>query len=88
MTSTTIPNSAATANMQSAAKPSLLSIRNVAKAFGRNSVLRNISLEIAEGEFLTILGQDVELTVKPASKRRKGQRGQMSVTVEGARRFS
>jgi ABC-type Fe3+/spermidine/putrescine transport system ATPase subunit len=40
----------------SAAK-TLLSIRNVAKSFGRNVVLRNISLEIAEGEFLTILGE-------------------------------
>jgi ABC-type Fe3+/spermidine/putrescine transport system ATPase subunit len=57
MTSTTILNSAATANTQSAAKSSLLSIRNVAKAFGRNSVLRNVSLEVAEGEFLTILGE-------------------------------
>jgi len=36
---------------------SLLSIRNIAKSFGKNSVLRNISLEIAEGEFLTILGE-------------------------------
>jgi ABC-type Fe3+/spermidine/putrescine transport system ATPase subunit len=35
----------------------LLSIRNVAKSFGKNQVLRNISLEIAEGEFLTILGE-------------------------------
>jgi len=35
----------------------LLSIRNVAKSFGKNPVLRNISLEIAEGEFLTILGE-------------------------------
>jgi spermidine/putrescine transport system ATP-binding protein len=35
----------------------LLSIRNVAKAFGKNPVLRDISLEIAEGEFLTILGE-------------------------------
>jgi spermidine/putrescine ABC transporter ATP-binding subunit len=35
----------------------LLSIRNVAKSFGKNSVLRDISLEIAEGEFLTILGE-------------------------------
>ena len=40
-----------------AAKSSLLSIRNVAKAFGRNVVLKDISLEIAEGEFLTILGE-------------------------------
>jgi ABC-type Fe3+/spermidine/putrescine transport system ATPase subunit len=38
-------------------RPTLLSIRNVAKSFGRNVVLRNISLGIAEGEFLTILGE-------------------------------
>jgi spermidine/putrescine ABC transporter ATP-binding subunit len=36
---------------------SLLSIRSVAKHFGKNKVLRDISLEIAEGEFLTILGE-------------------------------
>ncbi|MGA7294116.1 MAG: ABC transporter ATP-binding protein [Terriglobales bacterium] len=35
----------------------LLSIRSVAKHFGKNVVLRDISLEIAEGEFLTILGE-------------------------------
>src|SRR5256884_6809011 len=35
----------------------LLSIRNVAKSFGRTPVLRDISLQIAEGEFLTILGE-------------------------------
>jgi ABC-type Fe3+/spermidine/putrescine transport system ATPase subunit len=42
------------------AKPSvhaLLDIRNVAKSFGKNPVLRDISLQIAEGEFLTILGE-------------------------------
>src|SRR5438067_8403988 len=38
-------------------RPALLSIRNVAKAFGRNTVLRNVSLQIASGEFLTILGE-------------------------------
>jgi spermidine/putrescine ABC transporter ATP-binding subunit len=35
----------------------LLSVRAVAKHFGTNVVLRNISLEISEGEFLTILGE-------------------------------
>jgi spermidine/putrescine ABC transporter ATP-binding subunit len=35
----------------------LLSIRSVAKRFGRNVVLRDVSLEVAEGEFLTILGE-------------------------------
>ena len=35
----------------------LLAIRNVAKSFGKNPVLRDISLEVAEGEFLTILGE-------------------------------
>jgi len=44
-------------NPPSAANSALLSIRSVAKNFGRNSVLRNVSLDIAEGEFLTILGE-------------------------------
>jgi spermidine/putrescine ABC transporter ATP-binding subunit len=35
----------------------LLRIQNVAKNFGKNVVLRNISLDVAEGEFLTILGE-------------------------------
>jgi putative spermidine/putrescine transport system ATP-binding protein len=35
----------------------LLDIRNVAKSFGKNAVLRDISLQIAEAEFLTILGE-------------------------------
>jgi spermidine/putrescine transport system ATP-binding protein len=35
----------------------LLSIRSVAKRFGNNVVLRDISLGIAEGEFLTVLGE-------------------------------
>src|SRR6516164_5224215 len=38
-------------------RPTLLSVRNLAKNFGHNVVLRDISLEIAEGEFLTILGE-------------------------------
>ena len=35
----------------------LLEVRSVTKRFGNNTVLRNFSLEIAEGEFLTILGE-------------------------------
>jgi ABC-type Fe3+/spermidine/putrescine transport system ATPase subunit len=48
---------------QSSTKPtaplpeSLLSIRDVVKRFGKRSVLRGISLEVAPGEFLTILGE-------------------------------
>lgn len=32
-------------------------------------------------DFLTTLGQDVEVTVKPSAKSNTGQQGQMSVTV-------
>jgi ABC-type Fe3+/spermidine/putrescine transport system ATPase subunit len=46
-----------TANARGGTKSPLLSIRNVAKSFGRNVVLRDVSLEVAEGEFLTILGE-------------------------------
>jgi predicted XRE-type DNA-binding protein len=35
-------------------------------------------------EFLTILGQDVEVTVKPSGKRTKGQKGHMSVSLQAA----
>ena len=35
----------------------LLDIRNIAKTFGKTIVLRDISLSVAEGEFLTILGE-------------------------------
>jgi ABC-type Fe3+/spermidine/putrescine transport system ATPase subunit len=57
MASPITPTSAAPPTSQSTAKSTLLSIRNVAKNFGRNAVLRNVSLEVAEGEFLTILGE-------------------------------
>ena len=57
MASPITPAIADPASPQAAAKSVLLSIRNVAKTFGRNVVLRNVSLEIAEGEFLTILGE-------------------------------
>ncbi len=33
-------------------------------------------------QFLTTLGQDVEVTVRPTSKRSKKQQGHMSVTVQ------
>jgi hypothetical protein len=36
-------------------------------------------------EFLTILGQDVELTVKPAASHKKGQQGHMSVMLAPSR---
>lgn len=54
MATTTEPAGAAVGNPGTT---SLLSVRNVAKHFGKNIVLRDISLEIAEGEFLTILGE-------------------------------
>src|SRR3989454_6250316 len=54
MTTSTEPVSPDTA--KSVGAP-LLTIRNVAKSFGRNPVLRDISLLVAEGEFLTILGE-------------------------------
>jgi spermidine/putrescine transport system ATP-binding protein len=38
-------------------KSPLLKIQKVAKSFGSNVVLRDLSLDIAEGEFLTILGE-------------------------------
>src|SRR3954468_2199160 len=47
----------AEAHSHTAEKSTLLRIQKVAKSFGPNVVLRDISLEIAEGEFLTILGE-------------------------------
>src|SRR5215469_1546984 len=57
MVSTTTVATAATAKSDALAKSTLLDIRSVAKNFAGNPVLRNISLEIAQGEFLTILGE-------------------------------
>src|SRR6202051_3865213 len=57
MASPIIPAISLNASTESSAKTALLSIRSVAKNFGGNVVLRNVSLEIAEGEFLTILGE-------------------------------
>jgi ABC-type Fe3+/spermidine/putrescine transport system ATPase subunit len=53
----TITESVSTQSAQAEPGSSLLSIREVSKSFGKNSVLRRISLEVAEGEFLTILGE-------------------------------
>jgi spermidine/putrescine transport system ATP-binding protein len=52
----TVSEPATTGTTPSAPAP-LLDIRNVAKSFGNNPVLRDISLQVAEGEFLTILGE-------------------------------
>jgi spermidine/putrescine transport system ATP-binding protein len=49
-------NQPALAGSANATTP-LLTMRNVAKSFGRNPVLRDISLDVAEGEFLTVLGE-------------------------------
>jgi ABC-type Fe3+/spermidine/putrescine transport system ATPase subunit len=53
----TTPEIAIASSAERATRATLLSIRNVAKHFGTNIVLRNVSLEVAEGEFLTILGE-------------------------------
>ncbi len=57
MASTTTSEFVSNPRTNSASNPALLSIRNLAKSFGKNRVLRDISLDIAEGEFLTILGE-------------------------------
>ena len=54
MTAVTEP---AIARSEQSGVRTLLDIRNVAKSFGKNPVLRDVSLQIAEGEFLTILGE-------------------------------
>ena len=38
-------------------RATLLSVRSIAKRFGKNEVLRGLSLEVRAGEFLTILGE-------------------------------
>ena len=44
-------------NATTAVSPALLDIRRVAKNFGKSVVLRDISLQVSQGEFLTILGE-------------------------------
>ena len=53
----TVTQAAPTPSLQTADRAALLSVRNVAKSFGANPVLRTISLDVAQGEFLTILGE-------------------------------
>lgn len=55
MSLTTVNPPAKTSSAQQAA--ALLSVRSIAKSFGQASVLRNVSLEISQGEFLTVLGE-------------------------------
>src|ERR1700722_575165 len=54
MTTSEIANAPAADNV---GRAPLLRIQKVAKSFGKNIVLRDISLDVAEGEFLTILGE-------------------------------
>jgi len=51
---TTAPSSPVVLPASAAA---LLEVRNIAKRFGTREVLKNISLQIAAGEFLTLLGE-------------------------------
>src|SRR5258708_26581287 len=46
-----------TPSQAAASASSLLSIRSVSKQFGKHVVLQEICLDVAEGEFLTILGE-------------------------------
>ena len=51
------PNSGPSSAPAWQAGAGLLEVRNVAKRFGQREVLKNISLQIAAGEFLTLLGE-------------------------------
>jgi ABC-type Fe3+/spermidine/putrescine transport system ATPase subunit len=54
---TTTPKTAIADQPSKLSPKTLLRIRNIAKQFGSNTVLSDISLDVAEGEFLTILGE-------------------------------
>jgi ABC-type Fe3+/spermidine/putrescine transport system ATPase subunit len=51
------PNAAASGAAASPAAAPILSVRQVIKRYGQRPVLRGISLDVASGEFLTILGE-------------------------------
>jgi spermidine/putrescine transport system ATP-binding protein len=53
----TVTQTAPVASVPTENAAALLSVRNLAKSFGANPVLAGISLEVAQGEFLTILGE-------------------------------
>lgn len=53
----TQPREASKAPEKAAAGEPLLQIRSVAKSFGAHTVLRDVSLDVASGEFLTVLGE-------------------------------
>jgi len=55
MTATAV--SSTTTRSGASGTSALLEARGIAKSFGKNVVLRDISLTVAEGEFLTILGE-------------------------------
>ncbi len=57
MTSTASSSPTASASLDKNSASVLLEVRNLAKRFGKREVLRNVSLEIAAGEFLTLLGE-------------------------------
>ena len=54
---TTVPQTDIAPDSAKDSAAALLEVRNVVKRFGGNIVLRDISLDVAEGEFLTILGE-------------------------------
>jgi spermidine/putrescine transport system ATP-binding protein len=54
---TTVPQTDIAPDSAKESAAALLEVRNVVKRFGGNIVLRDVSLDVAEGEFLTILGE-------------------------------
>jgi spermidine/putrescine transport system ATP-binding protein len=57
MTTTASSSPAMSAGLDKTSASALLEVRNLAKRFGKREVLRSVSLEIAAGEFLTLLGE-------------------------------
>jgi len=53
----TAPSSSPLSGVPSRPPGVLLEVRNIAKRFGPREVLKNVSLQIAAGEFLTLLGE-------------------------------